>query len=212
MATFDNVTDTLAGSQVLNAAILIGGRARRLEGRFKPLLPVGGRTMLARQLEALAAAGVENIVLVGRWSAEVRPPVPVFADAMEDGGSLGALYTALLVTSADRIIVLAADMPFVAAALTTALARVPLAGDVAVPRTGAGLHPLCAVYRRSVAGHLKRRIDRGALRVREALEELRVTKLEHAELARLGVDDTMLMNVNTPADYERACELARHRA
>jgi GTP:adenosylcobinamide-phosphate guanylyltransferase len=116
MATFDNVTDTLAGSQVLNAAILIGGRARRLEGRFKPLLPVGGRTMLARQLEALAAAGVENIVLVGRWSAEVRPPVPVFADAMEDGGSLGALYTALLVTPEDRTIVLAADMPFVAAA------------------------------------------------------------------------------------------------
>jgi molybdenum cofactor guanylyltransferase len=211
MATFDNVTDTLAGSQVLNAAILIGGRARRLEGRFKPLLPVGGRTMLARQLEALAAAGVENIVLVGRWSAEVRPPVPVFADAMEDGGSLGALYTALLVTPEDRTIVLAADMPFVAAALTAALARVPLAGDVAVPRTTAGLHPLCAVYRRSVASHLKRRIDRGALRVREALEELRVAKLEHAELARLDVDDTMLMNVNTPADYERACELARYR-
>jgi molybdenum cofactor guanylyltransferase len=196
----------------LDAAILIGGRARRLEGRFKPVLPVGGRTMLARQLDALGAAGVERIVLIGRWAADVRPPVPVFADAVEDGGSLGAVYTALLATSAYRTIVLAADMPFVAPALIAALAQVPLAGDAAVPRTIAGLHPLCAIYRRSVAGRLKTRIDRGLLRVRDALEELRVTELGSAELARLGVDDTMLMNVNTFADYERACELARHRA
>ncbi len=212
LASFDNVTDKLVGSQVLDAAILIGGRARRLEGRFKPLLPVGGRAVLARQLEALAAAGVENIALVGRWNAEVRPPVPVFADAIENGGSLGALYTALLITSANRTIVLAADMPFVAPPLIAALARMPLAGDAAVPRTAAGLHPLCAIYRRAVAGRLKTRIDRGALRVREALEDLRVMELERAELARFGVDDTMLMNINTPADYERACELARHRA
>ncbi len=41
-----------------SACILAGGRGRRLAGRIKPLMTVAGRTILARQVDALAAAGV----------------------------------------------------------------------------------------------------------------------------------------------------------
>jgi len=55
---------------------------------------------------------------------------------------------------------------------------------------------------------LKQRLDKGALRVRDAIADLRVSELGGAELAALDPDGIMLMNVNTAADYERA----RHAA
>ena len=84
--------------------------------------------------------------------------------------------------------------------------------EAVVPRTADGLHPLCACYRRSVALRLKARIDRGALSVREALQDLRVRELTPDEIGALDPDGTMLMNVNTPADYERARATGRRSA
>jgi molybdopterin-guanine dinucleotide biosynthesis protein A len=192
------------------AAILIGGRARRLGGVTKPLLRVGDRTILQRQLDALGDAGIEDIVLVGRWAVEERRPAPIVADAVDDGGALGALYTALLVAPATRTIVLAGDMPFVAVPLLRALMALDGDADAIVTRSGDGLHPLCGCYRRSIAARVKTRLDRGDLTVRAALGDLHVREVGPAALSTIDPDGTMLMNVNTLADYERACQAARH--
>lgn len=197
---------------VLSAAILIGGRARRLDGRFKPWLPVGGQPILMRQLDVLAAAGVEHIVLIGRWLVEDRPPKPVVADAVEQGGPLGALYTALLMAPGDRTVVLAGDMPLVTPELVNALVTIGPDEEAVVPRTADGVHPLCGCYRRSAAVRLKARLDRGALGVRDALQDLRVREISPEDLAALDPDGMTLMNVNTLADYERALATGRQSA
>jgi molybdopterin-guanine dinucleotide biosynthesis protein A len=201
-------SDNLA-EELRSAAILIGGRARRLDGRFKPWLPVGGQPIVMRQLDALARAGVEQTALVGRWPVDERPPRPVVADAVENAGPLSALYTALLIAPADRTVVLAGDMPLVTATLVDALFTMAPDEDAVVPRTPDGLHPLCGCYRRSAALRLKARLDAGKWSVREALQDLRVREIVPDELAALDPDGTMLMNVNTPADYERASATGR---
>jgi molybdopterin-guanine dinucleotide biosynthesis protein A len=197
---------------VLSAAILIGGRARRLDGRFKPWLAVGGQPILMRQLDVLARAGVEHIVLIGRWSVEERPPKPVVADAVENAGPLAALYTALLVAPADRTVVLAGDMPLVTPNLVNALFTLGPDEEAVVPRTADGVHPLCGCYRRSAAVRLKARLDRGALSVRDALQDLRVREIAPEDMAALDPDGMTLMNVNTLADYERARATGRKSA
>jgi molybdenum cofactor guanylyltransferase len=167
---------------------------------------------LTRQIEALVRVGVEHIALVGRWRIEERPPAPVFADAIAESGSLGGLYTALLVAPADCTIVLAADMPFVGPALLDRLGQLGREDEAVIPRTDHGLQPLCGAYRRSIAGRLKARIDRGALEIRNALAEVRVCELGAMQLSVIDPDGMMLMNVNTPADYDRACRAARDHA
>jgi molybdopterin-guanine dinucleotide biosynthesis protein A len=181
-------------------------------GRFKPWLAVGGRAIVLRQIDALRGAHVEHIALVGRWMVEDRPPAPVFADAIDAAGSLGGIYTALLVAATDGAIVLAGDMPFVDATLLEELVRRRTDVDAVVPTTDAGSHPLCAWYRRSLAFGFKARIDRGELRIRDALAGVRMHSFDLGGTAALDADGTMLMNVNTFADYERACQAARHRA
>ncbi|MEX2147723.1 MAG: phosphocholine cytidylyltransferase family protein [Candidatus Rokuibacteriota bacterium] len=61
----------------MNAVVLVAGVARRLapltDATHKALLPVGGRPLLARMLDALAAAGIRRTVLVvGHCADQVR--------------------------------------------------------------------------------------------------------------------------------------------
>lgn len=195
-----------------SAAILTGGRARRLDGRFKPWLPVGDQPIVLRQLDTLARAGVEHVVLVGRWSVAERPPKPVVADAVDDAGPLAGLYTALLVAPEDRTLILAGDMPLVSPGLVDALFTLASDEEAVVPRTSDGLHPLCGCYRRSAASRVKARLDRGELSVRQALRDLQVREIAPEEIAALDPDGMTLMNVNTLADYERARATGRRSA
>jgi molybdenum cofactor guanylyltransferase len=185
------------------AAILAGGRARRLGGRDKSRLLVGGRTILDRQLEALQGL-VSRVVIVADEPARFAGAgVPVVADAVPGCGSLGGIYTAVT-AAAGPVLVLACDMPFVTAPF---LARVIEAGreaDVAIPRTRDGYHPLCACYAPSCAVHLMRRIERRALRVVDLLADVRVCELGPDEIAPFDPDGLLLLNVNTAADLARA--------
>jgi molybdopterin-guanine dinucleotide biosynthesis protein A len=107
------------------AVVLAGGRAARLGGRPKPQLEVGGRTMLAVVLEAVADA--QRRIVVGP-----RQPVPddvvLVREHPPGGGPVEALRAGLAEVSTDVVALLAADLPFLTAALVTAL-RARLSGD-----------------------------------------------------------------------------------
>ncbi|MGY1753121.1 molybdenum cofactor guanylyltransferase [Blastococcus sp. SYSU D01042] len=107
------------------AVVLAGGRAERLGGQAKPQLEVGGRTLLAAVLDAVA--GAERRVVVG-------PPQPVPADVVvvrEDppgGGPVAALRAGLAEIGSPVVVLLAGDLPFLPAELVTEL-RAALTGD-----------------------------------------------------------------------------------
>jgi molybdopterin-guanine dinucleotide biosynthesis protein A len=110
------------------------------------------------------------------------------------------------------VMIVAGDLPFVEPELLTTLARLDASEDAAVPRTHDGWHPLCAAYRRGVATRIKARLDRGALRVSDALDDMRVREVTGEALARMDRDGMLLMNVNTPDDLRHAERHARSRS
>lgn len=93
----------------LAVIILAGGRARRMGGIAKPLLEVGGATLLERTVDAVRAAGCAEIVVAGprydgvggvRWVRE-DPPFT---------GPVAGLAAALPLVGADWAVVLPADL------------------------------------------------------------------------------------------------------
>jgi molybdopterin-guanine dinucleotide biosynthesis protein A len=194
----------------VSAAILIGGGARRFGGTFKPGLRVGARTILDRQLAVLAAAGIDAVMLVGRTPHELPPAAAARSvpDAVEGHGPLGGLYTALIVATTPIVLAIAGDMPFLEPRLVRRLAELGPEDEAAVPRAADRWHPLCAAYRRSVALRLKQRLDRRALRVSDALQDMRVKEISLTESMGEEAAD-MLTNVNTPDDHARAERHAR---
>jgi molybdopterin-guanine dinucleotide biosynthesis protein A len=135
----------------------------------------------------------------------------VVADAVEEGGALGGLYTALLVAPASPVLVLSNDLPFVSAAFLRHLVTSSGGVDAVVPRQASGLEPLCAIYERRAAAVVKGQLDSRALRVTDALGGMRVREVGPADIARFDTDGVLLMNVNTPAEYDRACRYADGR-
>ena len=192
------------------AAILAGGRARRFGGRDKSRLVVGGRAILARQLDVLQRVVPRVVIVANDAEAFAGAGVPVLPDAVPGGGSLGGIYTALA-GAGGPVLVLACDMPFVTAPF---LARVIDAGqeaDIAIPRGRDGYQPLCANYGPACIGPLRRRLDRGALKVVDLLADVRVRELGPDEIAPYDPDGLLLLNINTADDLARAVRAAESR-
>ena len=105
------------------AVILAGGRATRLGGADKPGLTVGGRTLLATAIAAAQEAGTGQVIVVGPERdglpiATARATVRFVREEPPGAGPLAALRRGLAELpgrGADRVAVLAADLPFVRA-------------------------------------------------------------------------------------------------
>ncbi|MBC2873647.1 MULTISPECIES: NTP transferase domain-containing protein [Streptomyces] len=136
------MTDT-----VFDAVVLAGGAARRLGGADKPGLRVGGRALLDRVLGACAAA--RTTVVVGPRRATVRP-VTWTREQPPGGGPLAALSAGLRHTSAEVVLALSADLPFLdAATVRNLLEAAASAGTEGALLADAGGRdqPLVAAYR-----------------------------------------------------------------
>ncbi|MCX5235781.1 molybdenum cofactor guanylyltransferase [Streptomyces prunicolor] len=132
-----------------DAIVLAGGAARRLGGADKPGLRVGGRALLDRVLGACADAGTTVVV------ADPRPTARPVRWAREDppgAGPVAALDAGLRHTTAEVVVVLSADLPFLEVAtvrrLLTALWSSGAEGVLLTDADGRD-QPLVAAYRTS---------------------------------------------------------------
>ncbi len=190
----------------ISAAILAGGRARRLGGADKASLLVGGLRIIDRQIAALAHVADDIRIVANDPERYAALGVRVIADRIPGAGPLGGIHAALEDAGPPCVLVLACDLPFVTPALLEALVVEFGSGeevDAVVPRSSRGVEPLCAVYAARCADAARRRIERGELKVAGLLGDVRVRELGSEVLAPYD-EATVFLNVNTPHDYARA--------
>lgn len=171
----------------LGAILLAGGRGSRMGGVRKPLLDVGGVTLLDAAIAAARTAGADPIVLVG-------PPDDAHADLVwvrEDppyGGPVAAVLTALPLVTAPVTLVLACDLPRVADAVQVLRAE-SFAGDGVCLADPAGRPQwLTGIYRTDALRDAARTIGGGGrdASVRALLGGLTITPI--AASADLAAD------------------------
>ena len=181
---------------LLDAVILMGGRASRLDGAAKGDLRVGGRTLLER---VVAAAGVaRDRVVVGDAGASVLPPaVRVVREQPPFGGPAAAVAAGVheLADDADAVLLLAGDQPFVADAVPLLLSALPGSSDGdgarAVDADGRPQHLTCIVRRAALVTAIDAIGAGGSLdgvSMRRLLEPLRLADVAVPERATMDVD------------------------
>jgi molybdopterin-guanine dinucleotide biosynthesis protein A len=198
---------------VPSAAILAGGDARRYGGRDKSRLCVGGRTMLERQLAALAS--ITNDVMVVGARAEDNPlkegRYRTVSDRVPASGPLGGLDAALAAARSSDVLLLACDMPFVTTAFLEYLVSQAGDADAVVPATERGYHPLCAVYNRRCHAAVAEALMGRQLRMTELLKRICVREIGVDDIGRFGPPAHLLANVNTPAEFEQIAAPPGHK-
>jgi molybdopterin-guanine dinucleotide biosynthesis protein A len=136
-----------APAPVYDAVVLAGGAARRLGGADKPAVRVGGRTLLDRVLGACAGARTTVVVAAPRPTAR---PVRWVREEPPGGGPVAALDAGLRHATAEHVVVLSADLPFLAPATVRRLLdelRAGRADGVLLTDADGRDQPLVAAYR-----------------------------------------------------------------
>jgi molybdopterin-guanine dinucleotide biosynthesis protein A len=199
----------------VRGAVLAGGAARRYGGRPKGLVTVGGRRILDRVVDAVAAVTGAPPLLVANApdAASWRPDLVTVPDARPGCGSLGGIYTAVAASPPVPVLCVAWDMPFMSEGLLRALAEGATPWDAFLPESDGrrGVEPLCAVYGPACRGAIERRLDAGDLRAIAFHDDVRVGILSLDQVRRFGDPAELFFNVNTPEDLERAEAVWRRR-
>ncbi len=189
----------------LAAFMLAGGKSTRM-GTDKAFVEFEGRTLLARALD-LARSVTTDVRIVGE-RGKFAAFAPVIEDLYPGCGPLAGIHAALRASSCDLNLILAVDMLFLTTDLLLYLvtrARNSSA-TVTIPRSGRGLQPLCAIYRRAFAGAAENALNEHRYKIDALFAGESTQVIREDELKAKGFSAEMFCNVNTPdelADVRR---------
>ncbi len=201
-----------------DAALLAGGRSSRL-GRDKAFLEWRGGALYAVQLRRLSALAPGRLWLstrAGQPFPEVLAGVSRIVDDPPDLGPIGGLRSVLAASRAERVLVLAVDLPRME---TDYLASLLAQGGGVAPRSDRGWEPLAAVYpREAMLALVEEALASGRRRLQDLLDEAEVRGIVRAVPVADG-DAALFANLNTPEDLaaletgvrDEAVLVERHR-
>ena len=173
-------------------------------GTDKLALRIAGVTLLDRVLSAAAPVS-ERIVVVGQERPTTVTGVVFVQELPADGGPVPAVKAGLAqLPDAKTVLVLAGDLPLLTAdALTRLLDRLRQdpGSAAAAAADGAGRpNPLLAAYRADTLRRAADQLETGA--------GVAASQLLPAGTAVIDLGPEATLNVNSPADLERAVDLA----
>ncbi|REK12081.1 MAG: molybdenum cofactor guanylyltransferase [Planctomycetota bacterium] len=197
------------------AIILCGGRSSRM-GLPKLALPFGPESMLGR-IVRLAGEACESIVVAAAVEQEL-PPLPagvlVARDARPQRGPLEGIAAALaaLPDDVEAAFATGCDVPLLEPALVRRMFELLGEDAAAVPNSDGFLHPLAAVYRKSLVDVIEVLLATDRLRAADLFDVVATRRVEESELRDVDPQLDSLRNVNTPGEYVAALESAGYAA
>jgi molybdopterin-guanine dinucleotide biosynthesis protein A len=195
--------------------VLAGGRSSRM-GTPKAALEWHGSTLL-RRVAGLIGREVDGPVVVVRAPGQDLPDLPASIEVVEDEregrGPLQGLAAGLAAVDgrADRAYVSSTDVPLLHPAFVRhVLGTLDGDADVALPHVGGYPQPLAAAYRTGLRERVERLLAEDRMRPAFLFEQSKVRRVDEAALradpvlAALDPALESVLNLNEPADYERA--------
>lgn len=184
----------------ITGLIFAGGLARRMDGREKGLLPLGGRSLIGHVLERLAPQVGSIIINANRCQEDYATlGHPVVTDLMAGfPGPLAGLQAGLRACGTPYLATAPCDAPLLPGDLVARLAAALAASDAmaAAPSTGGRLQPTFLFCRREALAALDRYLAGGGRKVQGWLGEI-------GAVAVPFTDEGAFANVNTPEELAR---------
>ena len=194
----------------MTSIILAGGKSLRL-GRSKFLETIEGKSLIQWVVDRLAIVSTEIIIATAHGeaipcSSAVR--IKTVADVYPGKGPLAGIHSGLIASSSSRAIVVSCDTPFLSVGLLEYMTQTLADSDVALPRIGEMIEPLCAVYSKNCLAPIQELLERDERQIRKLFSMVKVKYVEEDEINRFDPEHLSFFNVNSQDDLERARKLA----
>lgn len=196
-----------------SAIILAGGQSRRMR-RPKAALMFGKYTILERLVAELRRGFDDILVIAAPAQFETFPieqllrtapsSVRLLRDLSVYEGAAVALAFGLAAAANDVAFACSCDLPLLRAEVALALRGMLNGYEAVIPHIDGNPQPLCAAYRRSVAGVIKMQLVSGERRLTRITNGLRARRPGNLELRGIDPGLHSFVNINTPEDYNRA--------
>ena len=188
----------MTADQTLSGVILAGGASRRM-GVDKAVLQTRGRRLVDRAAMTLGEIVDDVVCARGNRSPLDLDGIIEVPDAVADAGPLGGLVAGLEAVRPDLVAVLAVDLPTPNAAVLRRLAEHHDGSDAVVPVVYGRWQPLHAIWARSAAPALRRRLDSDDRSLAGALRTLDIVEIGPEGWGDLD-DGSFARDVDVPAD------------
>ncbi len=183
------------------AAILAGGRARRMGGAVKPALSIGGVPILRRQLDVLEQLFSTIVISANDPAPFAATGLRVVADRLADRGPLAGIAAAFAACDHAYLFVVAGDMPHIdTGSISLLIDKRASDVDVVAPCIDQRPEPLYALYSRRCLAIIERCLADGRNRVSGLFDaaELNVVEVTGSEFGDPAL--SFLTNINSPRD------------
>jgi len=189
-----------ASARNVTGIVLAGGRARRMGGTDKGLIPLAGRPLAAHALDRLEPQ-VEAVLLNANRHADeyARLGARVVPDTIDGyAGPLAGLLAGLEAATSDLVVTAPCDSPFVPADLVARLRRglEDARAELAVAHDGDRLQPVFMLVRRTLAGDLRAWLDGGGRKIDVWLADHRVAEVDFSDVPEA------FRNINTSEERD----------
>ena len=102
-------------------------------------------------------------------------------------------------------------MPFLSVSLLEYMSQTLADSDVALPRIGEMVEPLCAVYSKNCLAPIQCLLEEDELRISRLLAMVNVRYVEEDEIDTFDPKHSSFLNINSQADLDRARKLAAEK-
>jgi len=185
----------------LTGLVIAGGKGRRM-GAEKGLVQFGGKPLIMYPVGLLKQL-CSTVIISANSDAFDFLELPVITDKSQGGGPMIGIYSGLMAASAEYVLVLSCDMPFINTGLLQHLINSSDGANASVARHRGFTEPLCGIYRRDLTVTLESLIADGKFKLLAFLEEVNARYIEiDGSLPFYNPD--LFLNVNTPGDLKRA--------
>lgn len=186
-----------------SAMILTGGSSSRF-GSDKSQAKLGANSLIENLLITLPPE--IDIVIVGPELENSARRVRYTQEHPLGGGPVAAIEAGLKLIDSEFVAIIATDMPFASQVLAVLRESFPETEDATIPLDQAGIRqPLCALYRcDALARAITELGSTQGQSVRNLIQILSIKELRLNPALR-----RILLDVDTPADLERAISLSK---
>lgn len=185
----------------ISAIILAGGRATRMGGIDKGLVPFNQKPLIAHVIARLAPQADEIFINANRETDAYKAfGYPVLPDELAGfAGPLAGMQLGLKHAQNDYLLTVPCDTPLLPLDLAKQLetALIQHNADIAVATSDGNTHPVFCLCKRSVLASLNDFLQQGGRKVSDWQKSLKYVNVDFSD------SDEAFTNLNTPEDIAK---------